>query len=516
MLNSTGTYGNGLGRRILATCIGLTLPWAFGLGSSRADDPPPAAERRAPQRVVVIELTGEISGLSEQYLYRKLEAAAQLEPDVLVLEIDSPGGEVTATLNMAQRLQDVTWARTVAYVPREALSGGAIVALGCDEIVMAPNALLGDAGPIFLDDNFLFQHASEKFRSHLVEQIRGLARAKGRPPALAEAMVDMSVVVFEVVHRQTGERTFMSQAELDASPDPQNWERLNPVFESRADHFLEVNGTRAVELRLAAATVLSREALRQRYQPVEAWTELTWTGYDTTILILNHPLVTALLFIVGLIALYVELASPGLGLGGIIALICFTVFFWSRFLGGTAGWLEVLLFAAGISLLMIEIFVLPGFGIWGASGILLIITALVLAGQSFLVPQTRQDLQILTRSLGITVASMLAFVAAAGVMARRLGSIPILRNVVLQPPGMSEVVATAPGGGPVTEALVDGQWIRVGDRGQTASPLRPAGRIRIRELYLDVVSDGTFVDSGTWVQVIDVRGNRIVVRQVAG
>jgi len=81
---------------------------------------------------------------------------------------------------------------------------------------------------------------------------------------------------------------------------------------------------------------------------------------DAAVTILNLPLITGLLFVIGLVALYVEFSAPGIGMGGLIAGLCFAIFFWSRFLGGTAGWLEVILFLAGVAFLAVELFVLPG------------------------------------------------------------------------------------------------------------------------------------------------------------
>ena len=240
--------------------------------------------------------------------------------------------------------------------------------------------------------------------------------------------------VFEVTHRDTGQTAFLSQAEIDASDDPQVWQNPRPVLETREHRFLEVNGERAVELSLAQGIAANRDELRQRYEPVREWVELETNNVDRAIVILNSPLITGLLFVVGLIALYIEFASPGLGIGGLIALVCFSLFFWSRFLGGTAEWFEVILFASGIVLLLVEIFLIPGFGIWGGTGILLILTSLVLASQPFLLPRNKQDLQTLTRSITIVIGSLIAFVAGAGWFTRRMGQIPIFRHLLLQPP----------------------------------------------------------------------------------
>ncbi len=359
----------------------------------------------------------------------------------------------------------------------------------------------------------MFRYVDEKYRSNLAAQIRDLAADKGRPPALAEAMIDDKLEVLQVTNRDSGKTAFMSQAEIDASPDPQVWQNPRPVLETRQNRFLEVNGERAVELTIAQGIAINRDALRKRYEPIREWHELETNNLDRAIVILNTPLVTGLLFFVGLIALYVEFASPGLGIGGLVALVCFSLFFWSRFLGGTAEWFEVILFVSGIILLLIEIFVIPGFGMWGGTGILLMITSLVLASQPFLLPRTQHDLQTLTRSITLVVGSMLAFVIGAAWFTRRMGQIPIFRHLLLQPQPAVEMPLN--GNGASEETVLGGHVVRVGDRGLTESPLRPAGRIRLGDDFVDVVSDGSYIDVGQPVQVIEVRGNRIVVRQIA-
>ncbi len=498
--------------RWLVTSIFLLLLPLPSMG--QLQDGKAATEK--PQRVVVIDFEGAIYSLNEQYLYRKLEEAHKKHsPQLVIVRIDSPGGEVEATFRIAEKLRDLPWARTVAYVPRQALSGAALFSLGCDEIVLGPNAVFGDAGPIFMDQGFVFRHAPEKIRTDLARRVRDLAESTGRPPALAEAMVDMDLTVFEVRHRNNGKTSYMSQPEIDSSDNPEVWEKIKPVFETRKGHFLEVNGKRAVELGLANATVDDLDALKARYAPIENWVELRWTAVDTAVVILNHPFITFLLFVVGLIALYVELAAPGLGLGGLTALLCFSLFFWSRFLGGTAEWLEVILFGVGLILLLIELVVLPGFGIWGVTGGLLLIASLVLASEPFLVPRTDQQWVSLAQSLLMILSSGIVFLAVAAYMTRHMGQIPIFARLMLQPP-----TADLDHASDDIESLSasttnwEPEGVHVGDVGMSQSPLRPAGVIQVHDRLLDVVSDGTFIEAGQMVRVVQIRGNVITVRKV--
>ena len=334
---------------------------------------------------------------------------------------------------MAERVRDINWAPTVAYVPTEALSAAALTALACDEIVVGPNARIGDAGVIEFDFvGQAFRYAPEKFRTDLVAFVRDLAKSKGRAPALAEAMVNMDVEIFRYQHEQTGEVRLLTTEEWKSEVDSENWKRLQLIHESRKEHFFEVVGARAVELGLAEASVSNVEELKRRYGAEETIV-YEKTGVDTAVSILNSTFVTVLLFIVGLVALYIEFASPGIGVGGMISIICFSVFFWSRFLGGTAEWLEVILFIAGIVLIGIELFVIPGFGVWGLSGILLMAASILLAGQDFVIPQGPQQWTTLRNSMLAMCVSGFAFMIAAYFITSRLGSIPILSSLALNP-----------------------------------------------------------------------------------
>ena len=459
-------------------------------------------------RGVLIRFEGVIEPMLEQYLYRKLEVAKQENADLVIVEIESPGGMVDPSLAIAARLRDLDWAHTVAYVPRKALSGAAIVALGCDEIIMGPHAKLGDAGPIYLDEGFVFRHAPEKFRTDLVREVRDLAEAKGRPAALAEAMVDMDLVVWQVKNRKTGDVAFMSEDEIASAPDPGQWEKLNPVHESRKKQFLEVGGSRAVELQLAQGTAESRDDLKRRYGLEEDLLVLEHTGVDTAVAILNNPWITGLLFVVGLVALFIEFSAPGIGLGGLTAGLCFAIFFWSRFLGGTANWLEVVLFVSGLAFLAVELFVLPGFGVAGLAGVFLLLASLVMASHTFVIPSNARQMATMINTVLVILASGVAVSVAAFALSKYLGEIPILGRFTLHPPDAA--AAGAPG-----EGRAGGQFgVAIGQTGVADSPLRPAGRVRFGDEYVDVVTEGAFVAKDTQVRVIKIGGNRVVVREV--
>ena len=215
----------------VALLLGLaTLGFSASLWADQEHAEPEPARF---QKGVIIRFEGMITPIIEQFFYRQLAAAERAGADLVIVEIDSPGGLVDPSFQIAQKLRYVDWAQTVAFVPRKALSGAAVVALGCDQIYMHPDALLGNVGVMTIGRDSLFRYAEEKIRTDVAIQLRDLAEASDRPPALAEAMVNMDLVVYQVTNRQTGEQTFMSDDEIEASQDPQVWEKGRPVLESR-------------------------------------------------------------------------------------------------------------------------------------------------------------------------------------------------------------------------------------------------------------------------------------------
>ncbi len=462
---------------------------------------------------VIIHFDGVIAGRLEHYFHRKIDEALAAKADLLIVQIDSPGGRLDTTFEIAQRLRELKHLRTVAYIPHEAISGAAIVSLACDEIVMHPSARLGDCGPIFLDQDFMFRHAPEKVRSDLAVQVRELAARHGRAPALAEAMVDMNLAVFQVTSSQTGKVTFMSDAEINSSVDRDQWEKGPIVFETRGGNFLTVTGNRACELGLAEAVVQDRAELLKRFGATRPAREMRATWIDTLVYVLNWPTISGLIIVVGLVALYVEFCSPGISLGGGVAFACFAIFFWSRFLGGTSTWLEVILFVCGIMLLGMELFVIPGFGLPGIAGVALIIGSLVMASQDFLIPRSDSQWRRFADSLASVAGAGVACLIIAAVLSRYWKSVSLFRNLAFVPPvpqagsGLDDRSKATKG----KEALGGLLEISVGDWGIAESQLRPAGKARFGPTFVNVLADGSYVDRGQQVKIVRIDGNRITV-----
>ncbi len=503
-------------RKWLAVVLPIVCLFGF-LQTGVSDDKVPNKLNTLPKKIerpVLIKFTGDINYRRTAYLRSKLVRAKHLKADLIVVEIDSPGGLKDESLELAEQLRDIDWAYTIAYVPREAISGAALIALGTDQIITDPEARIGDIGVIGFDPQaFAFRFAPAKIYSVLVRQARDISESKGRPPELAEAMIDKDVLVYRKVDDQGRSEFQTRRVEENKVPDQQLAGGWQLIPESGPERFLTLSGTRAKELGLAQANAGSLEELNKQIGVNVPYRVIDYTMTDSFVYWLNTPLLTALLIIIGLVALYVELAAPGVGAGASVAGLCAMLFFGSRFLGGTSGLLEVLIFLAGIGFLLMEIFVIPGWGISGLLGIVLMMISAIMASQNFVVPSTSREWDTLLTSLAVLLGSAFVVLILAGYISQRMGTIPLFSRLVLAVPSPDGSVSPIDkdSGKPLNPPH---PMVSVGDWGTSESPLRPAGRARFGRNIISVVSDGSFVEKGQQIRVTEIEGNRIVVTQI--
>jgi len=438
-------------------------------------------------RPALVSLTGAVGPEAVARLQARIERAIADGSNFIWLRIESAGGAPEQSLVLANWLSglDPTSVKTVAYVPQEARGDAALVALACDELVMHPGATIGGEGAASI--------AGRRADSIVAAWRGGVAKLRDRSWSLPAALVVPGITVHRAEEQGSGRIEFFSEAELAARADRDSW-RLGPVIGTGP---FALDGRRAEELALAAHVVDDAEGLRKAYG-IEGRVAVAEPGWaDRLLEALASPSLAWLLLMIGAAGLYIELKTPGIGFGGFVSMVAFIVYFWSQYLNGTSGWLEVMLFIAGVICVAAEIFVLPGFGVLGLGGGLLVIASIVLASQSFVLPVNEYQIRQMQWSL-IGILGAAAGVATLGILLRRwLPSTPILRNVVLEPPEDA---------GP-DDALDE----LVGRIGTTTTRLAPAGKARLGDSVRDVASDGPLIEPGTAVRVVGVRGGRVIV-----
>lgn len=450
-------------------------------------------------RAVGVQIRGPIDHDKARRTQKLIEDAVHDRgANLVVLRIQSPGGRPADSIQLANFLGLELRAKnvhTVAYVPEEARADAALIALACGQLVMHPEAKLGGPGA--------YEMGREEIDA-AVETVRNKEGAwRHRSWSLVAAMIDPDLEVFR--YTREGDAEFFCARELEeverAAPPAKKWVRGERLLTRRG-----VRGDEARDYRLADLVVRDFAEFQKEFSLEDdlALVEPGWAQF--LIDVLARPEVAGILLAIGFFALYFELHTPGLGIGGFVATVCFLLFFWARFLGGTAGWLEAILFVAGVACLLLEIFVIPGFGIFGLGGGLLIIASLVLASQTFIIPRNEYQVQQSIQSLMVLTGATLGVVVMAWGARRWLPRAPVLSRMFLEPPEGEEAETIRQ-----REALADYQGL-VGARGVTATQLTPSGKARFGNRLVDVIADGELIERGRPVVVTEVQGYRVLVR----
>ena len=481
--------------------------------ATRIDSPAVAA--------AVIVCKGMIDDGLYKSVRRRTEIALDRGAEYLIYEIGTYGGLLKSGDDISKYLiLDVgKKAHTVAYITTEAISAGAMISVSCQDIIMLENTTIGDCAPVALGGK-LEGVEREKVESFVRAAFMRAAEANGYPAVLLKAMVSMQTEVYRLRNLQTDEYEFFEGDKLPK--DPNRYDLDNKELIVRDDELLTLTASRAYQYGVARTQVKDLQGvldfLAQRDgvtfvgEPVAL--ETTWS--EEMVRWLNSPAVMSVLVMLALLGVYIEFNTPGVGLPGLVAGLCFAIIIGSKYLVGLANWVEVALFVVGVLLLMIEIFVLPGFGIAGALGIIFILAGLF----GMLIrnppdklpwPQTQLDWQLFTNGvLGLLFGSV-GFAVLAWLLTKYLPRLQFLSGLILTPAaakqgGEIEVSMTAP---PERETIS----VNVGDLGEVVSTLRPAGKAKFGDAIIDCVAEAEFLDKGTKVEIIEIHGNRAVVRR---
>jgi membrane-bound serine protease (ClpP class) len=439
------------------------LAWAgLVVGHAIADVRPPS-----PGHVYVVPVDGVIDLGLAPFIARVLEQAEADRAAAVILDINTFGGRVDAAVVIRDALLNAK-VPTVAFVNKRAISAGALIALATDTIVMADGGTIGAATPVQGGlPGAAAQPVEEKTVSYLRKEFRATAEARSRPPALAEAMVDADVQVDGIIEK--GKLLTLTTDEALAAG----------FVEHRADtleKLLGIAGLGGAEVRRTAPT----------------WAE-------SVVRFLTHPVVSSLLITIALLGIITEIRTPGFGVPGALGVLALGLFFYGHWIVQLAGLEELLLVGGGVTLLLIEVFLVPGFGILGLLGIVAILSGL---GMALFGPGATAG--VVVTAITRVMASLLVAIAAALLMLRVLPKLPFGRRLILAD-------GLAADAGCASAPVSDAQWL--GRRGVAVTALRPAGIVTIDGERLDAVSDGEFLDASTAIEVSKVDGNRIVVRR---
>ena len=497
---------------------------------SRGDTPPSLPDEIT--RAFVIPIHGPIGLATYESVKRKVTRCRAQGAQLVILDMDTPGGRGDAMDGIVDLLMDdLKDVYRVAHVNPKAYSAGAIISLACHEIVMAKRAVIGDAMPILIGPGGQLIPIPEaeraKIESPTITQVRGLASRNGYNVALCEGMVTVSIEVWLIRQRKTGEtRTVNADAanwraivinaprrkKDDIVPPPDSpWEFIH--LADRASNQLVTMGTRdARRFGFVDHVFATRADLLAHYNVTAPAVVLGDTWSETLVAWLTSTAVAGVLMSVGMICVFMEIRTPGLGLPGLIALICFSIFFGSQYLIGLAAWWEIAVFTIGVILIGLEVFVIPGFGVAGVSGIVCCLVGLLMmfvdnAPGDWPIPRGDLSWEVFSNSVFALACAFIAAFIAGALLARYLPKIPFVNRLCL-----AAAIVVQPQA-PVTERAAV-RSVRIGDRGVVESMCRPVGRVRIGDDLLDAASEGETIEPGTPVRVLGLDSNRLIVEKV--
>jgi membrane-bound serine protease (ClpP class) len=421
----------------------------------------------AQPKVYQFDLKQEINPAAWRTTRIAMENAKQQNADVLLIHMNTFGGMLDYADSIRSAILTAPM-KTVVFIDNNAASAGALIAIACDKIYMHKGASIGAASVVNAEGEVL----PEKYQSYMRGLMRTTAESKGRNPKIAEGFVDPDLEIPNI--------------------KPKGKVLTFTTKEAIANGFCNAEASSVKEL-------LAKEGLKsydlEVYQP---------TLTDKIIGFLINPAVSGVLILLIIGGIYFELQAPGIGFALLVSVVAALLFFAPLYLEGLADNWEILLFVVGIALLVLEIFLIPGFGIFGILGIVMIISGLAFS----LILNDFFDFNVtsgerLTNSFLLVLLSMIGAVVVGAFFGGNILKSKMFKRLVLE----DEQQATR------------GYQVRkpdmnfIGKTGFAKTDLRPSGKIEIDGNWYDAVSNDGFIENGTNIVVSKIENYNLVVRK---
>jgi membrane-bound serine protease (ClpP class) len=427
-----------------------------------------AQEKMATQpTVLVMEIRSEIDPRTSRYVTLALAEAEKNKADYVVIDMDTYGG----TLNDADAIRSklLTFSKPVfVFINPNAASAGALISIACDSIYMSSGASIGAATVVTGQG----EAAPDKYQSYMRSLMRSTAEANGRNPRIAEAMVDQTIQLDSI--KKDGKVVTLTTTEAI------KYDFCDGQASSVEDVLKKnnISGYKLIKYELSAL--------------------------EKFIALFLNPYISGLLILAIMGGIYFELQTPGIGFPILVAIIAAILYFVPYYLNGLAANWEIIVFIIGLGLLAVEIFVLPGFGIAGISGLVLIFGSLVLIMlDNDWFDFSRIGADSLTNSLvavglGMTGALVTIIVGGARFVQSKRFQKVTLQHKLEKEDGYTSNFNRQP---------------MIGKMGTAYTVLRPSGKVMIEDIIYDAFTRGDYVEKGTPIVVVDQAGTSIKVKK---
>lgn len=416
------------------------------------------------QRPLVYQanIEGDIDLGLAPFVKRVINEAGEANATAIIFRINTFGGRVDAATQIKDAILN-SRVKTIAFIDKRAISAGALIALSCEKIVMVPGASMGASTVV----DQAGQKQSEKYQSYMRSEMRATAEKNGRRTDIAQGMVDETIVV------------------TDLNDDDKK--------------LITLTSEEAVKYKMADTVLTNISDLKKVFSLENAEEVLISSNWaEDFVRFLNNPIISSLLIMIGMLGIFTEIKTPGWGLPGTAGLIALALFFGSSYILDLASVIEIVIFIIGVILLILEIFVIPGFGILGVLGILFMIAGLFFGLVSDFGMTDYSILSVAITQLASVFAVTAIFIF---IISKYLPKSAIWNRLILQ-----ANIASKSG-----YAARESFEHLVGSEGIALTTLRPAGAAMIDGKRIDVVTEGDYIDHDSKIIVKAVEGSKVVV-----
>jgi len=411
------------------------------------------------------------------FIQRTLEDAESNEATAVIFDINTFGGRVAAATQIKDAIlgADIL---TIAFINRRAISAGALISLSCEKIYMTGGGLIGAATAVDMTG----KKGSEKVISFMREEMASTAEKRGRSKEIARGMVDEELTF---THLVIGGDSI----------------KVDDIEGRKDGKLISLTTEQALKYKIADGTAENMEALLDSlgYSSFKI-IETTENWSEAIVRFLTNPVVASLLTTFGFLGILFELQSPGWGIPGFVGLTCLILSLSASYIAQLATMSDMLFVLTGLALILLEVLVIPGFGIAGLGGIGLMIYGLYL----LLLP----DIPVGEEVLGQAMDGFLI-----GLVGAVIGLV-LLAKLMIKTKFWEQLTA------PDTQKKEDGYsntlgWESLqGETGIADTDLHPSGWVRVKDQRIFVVSEGEFIEEGKEIKILSVDGNRVLVREL--
>lgn len=415
-------------------------------------------------KIYIADIDSEIDLGYAPFVKRVISEAEANSAKAVIFRINTFGGRVDAATQIKDAILN-SKVNTIAFIDKRAVSAGALISLSCKNVVMVPGAAIGASTVV----DQAGKKQAEKYQSYMRSEMRATAEKNGRRTDIAEGMVDETIVVDGLVD---------------------------------STKLISLTSSEAMNYGIADTIVSDLQELLSAYNLEDSdIVDLEENVSEDIVRFLNNPIISSLLILVGILGIFTEIKTPGWGLPGTAGIIALTLYFGSGFILDLVSALEIVIFVAGVVLLALEIFVIPGFGIFGISGIILMVAGIFLGLIS--------DFKYVNTDMISTAIIQLALVLAGAIILMYLLSKVLPKSRAFNAFVLSDKLITTSG---YTTSKPNFSHL-VGEEGIAYTDLRPAGTAIVNGERVDVTTAGEYIKNKTALKVISVKGSRIVVEE---